>query len=148
MFDTADGPLATMANLYDWIVDHAALMAPEVRAKFKKLNREEVQVQAQIEGMEYLYRACKEDDLLPGREEALTILGTLAMHTYSTNLWGKGARAYEIAGWAASQLDPNTGASEGPDFDPAYVFVEPEPAPAPAPPPVPMPAPAEPSSPS
>lgn len=124
MFDTAPGPLDTMAKLYDYIVDNAALMSEEIRDRLKLINREQDTAKAHTDAVEYLYRACKEDDLLPGRDDALEILGTLAMHVYGINLWNKGARAFQIASWAQSDLSGGT--NEGPDLDEQFWFIQPE----------------------
>lgn len=137
MFDLSQGPVGALAKLYDWIVDNAALLDDPIKAKMRYLNSMNESARTHIEGVEYLYRACKEDEDLPGRDEALRIMGTLAMHTYQINLWGRANRHYQIAAWASGLLDEEAGGADGPDLDPAFVFIEP--VVEPAPPPGPMP---------
>lgn len=140
MFDLSQGPVGAMSRFYDWVVDYAALLAEPIKDKMRYLNRLDEAARAHIEAVEYLYRACSEDEDLPGRAEALSILGTLAMHTYQINLWGRAARHYQIAAWAAGLLDAEAGGVAGPDPDPEFFFVAPVmPAPVMPTPPLPDP---------
>lgn len=141
MFDTSQGPVQALSRFYDWVVDHAALLDEPIKEKMRHLNRLEEGARAHIEVVECLYRACSEDEDLPGRAEALSIMGTLAMHTYQINLWGRAKRHYQIAAWAAGQLDDEAGGATGPELDPEFVFARPIPVEMPAPGPMPVPAP-------
>ena len=125
MFDLSQGPVGAMSRFYDWVVDHAALLSEPIKEKMRYLNRLEEAARAHIEAVEYLYRACSEDEKLPGRVEALSVMGTLAMHTYQINLWGRAGRHYQIAAWAAGLLDEEAGGVAGPDLDSEFFFVAP-----------------------
>jgi len=133
MFDLSQGPVHSLSRFYDWVVDHAALLDDPIKEKMRYLNRLDEMAKAHIEVVEYLYRACSEDENLPGRTEALSIMGTLAMHTYQINLWGRAARHYQIAAWAAGLLDNEAGGVDGPEMDPAFVFLAQTTAPEPMP---------------
>ncbi len=141
MFDLSQGPLHELDRFYDWVVDHAALLAEPIKEKMRHLNRLDDKARARIEVVECLYRACSEDEDLPGRASALSIMGTLAMHTYQINLWGRANRHYQIAAWAAGLLDEEAGGATGPELDPEFVFVRPAPVQMPAPGPMPVAAP-------
>ena len=125
MFDLSQGPVGAMSRFYDWVVDHAALLSEPIKEKMRYLNRLDEAARAHIEAVEYLYRACSEDEELPDRDEALSVIGTQAMHTYQLNMWGRAGRHYQIAAWAAGLLDEEAGGVAGPDLDPEFFFVAP-----------------------
>lgn len=122
MFDN-NGPVGAINGITDYIIDNAADMTPEVRDRFKEVNKEQALADKLVKGFEYLYRGAKED-LLPNREDALNALGSAALQVNMANLWGKGERAWQVMTWAASQLDNSLTPSDGPDFEPDYWFVQ------------------------
>lgn len=125
-----NGPVHATLVQREFFEDHGASLPEAFKEKLKAVTRELSPVDAVVKGMETTYAAVRELELDPAaRTAALHSLGTVATAVANGQFHGKGQRAWEIAAWAAQQIEPVEGVTVAePDVDPGHTFIQPEPA--------------------
>lgn len=126
MFDY-NGPVAATNEQRTFIAMHLGQIPEGARYRFLEILNAASPVDAVVRGMESLYAGISEIDGFPVAE-ALTPLGVVATAVAHGQYWGKAVRAFEIAAWAAYQINPIEGVAPPAPLpvDPAFTFLPPE----------------------
>lgn len=132
MFDN-NGPVHAALVQREFYEDHGAALPEAFRDRLKAATRELSPVDAVVKGMETTFAAAQELELEPHRTAALHSLGTVATAVAAGQFHGKGERGWQIAAWAAQEINPIEGVLvEPPEVDAEYTFEPPAPEEPPA----------------